>query len=527
MEVHVLKSGWPPDLGKNTAYLKADNWNDYSFVTQFRLFVFDNEGTKHEIGDVKIGFLGQTEESATHEKLPPIFTQLEYEFFSVGGSSEYYKSLYKLPRELRDKLLSGLNDIVVNEEIIGAISDENVFSTSLLRYNSLSTIKGQFKRLLEGNAELTDYHFTLRKPASNTSSTIELEFRIDPTSMPRSNIHAIIGRNGVGKTTILNTIIQSIMSKDQTSARLYDRLSFISEDEIASDYFSSLVSVSFSAFDPFSPPAEQPDPSKGTCYFYIGLKDVECLQRHRTITDLRDDCVKALIQCFRTEDLIKRWKNAIEKLGSDENFASMNLVELIDVYIQKRRLPKEQTEEDVFREQFKPYVLKKITNISSGHFVILLTISRLVAKVEEKTLVLLDEPESHLHPPLLSAFIRALSDLLHDRNGVAIIATHSPVILQEIPSSCAWKITRHGLSLDSDRPSIETFGENVGTLTSEVFSLEVEKSGFHDLLSASVKSGSSYDTILEEYGGNIGFEGRAILKSLIAERKIRNPNDSP
>ena len=47
------------------------------------------------------------------------------------------------------------------------------------------------------------------------------------------------------------------------------------ESEIADDYFSSLVSVSFSAFDPFTPPQEQPDPAKGTCYFYIGLKDTK------------------------------------------------------------------------------------------------------------------------------------------------------------------------------------------------------------------------------------------------------------
>lgn len=59
-----------------------------------------------------------------------------------------------------------------------------------------------------------------------------------------------------------------------------------------------------------------------------------------------------------------------------------------------------------------------------------------------KTLVLIDEPESHLHPPLLSAFIRALSDLLLDRNGLSIIATHSPVVLQEVPKRCVWKINR-------------------------------------------------------------------------------------
>ncbi len=40
--------------------------------------------------------------------------------------------------------------------------------------------------------------------------------------------------------------------------------------------------------------------------------------------------------------------------------------------------------------------------MSSGHAIVLLTVTKLVARVEEKTLVLIDEPESHLHPPLLS-----------------------------------------------------------------------------------------------------------------------------
>ncbi|WP_269781216.1 AAA family ATPase [Photobacterium carnosum] len=41
---------------------------------------------------------------------------------------------------------------------------------------------------------------------------------------------------------------------------------------------------------------------------------------------------------------------------------------------------------------------------------------------------MIDEPESHLYPPLLSAFIRDLSELFHNRNGVSIIATHSTLL---------------------------------------------------------------------------------------------------
>lgn len=134
----------------------------------------------------------------------------------------------------------------------------------------------------------------------------------------------------------------------------------------------------------------------------------------------------------------------------------------------------------------------------------------------ERTLVLLDEPEAHLHPPLLSASVRALSELLLHRNGVAIIATHSPVVLQEVPRSCVWKIQRSGDSASAKRPEIETFGENVGVLTREVFGLEVTDAGFHQLLEAAVANGNDFDAVLQKFGGQLGGEARALVRALIA-----------
>jgi predicted ATP-dependent endonuclease of OLD family len=158
--------------------------------------------------------------------------------------------------------------------------------------------------------------------------------------------------------------------------------------------------------------------------------------------------------------------------------------------------------------------------MSSGHAIAILTITQLVAKVEEKSLVLIDEPESHLHPPLLSALIRSISQLLYKQNGVAIIATHSPVVLQEIPKSCVWKLYRERISSEKLRPEIETFGENVGTLTREVFRLEVEKSGFHTLLVECVASGQTYEEILQRFGGSLGFEAKGILRAMTINRDL-------
>jgi len=332
---------------------------------------------------------------------------------------------------------------------------------------------------------------------------------------------------GVGKTTLLNGMIEAITDRQGANAKFVDTGGW-QENDISEDYFSSLVSVSFSAFDPFTPPLEQPDPAKGTCYFYIGLKDQQNGQLHRTISDLRNDCVKALISCFYQPKKTERWLNAISKLGSDENFASMRLEQLETVYRELRNttVHDEQSDSEKFRDKYREKVDLFLSRMSSGHAIVLLTITRLVATVEEKTLVLLDEPESHLHPPLLSAFVRSLADLLHDRNGVAIIATHSPVVLQEIPCSCVWKIYRVRENITASRPTIETFAENVGVLTSEVFSLEVERSGFHDLLAKSVETGRTYEEIVADYDNQLGFEGRAILKALVANRDRKNSHDA-
>jgi predicted ATPase len=517
----------PPETGKNTAYLQIDYWNDFSFVTMFYLSVHDENGQKHEIGDVKIASKGQETTTSTFSLLGTSFSHLEEVYFSLGQSVDYYQKLSNLPMPLKEEILKALNDMVFNPSFIDIAQNENVFRTSLLRDLSLSVIKGQFNRALLGYPPLTDFKFSFVRPEQKDMSGVRLDFKVKESSKPSTNIHAIIGRNGVGKTTLLNNMIDAIIRKEKTESVFLNKMGD-QETTISSDYFSSLVSVSFSAFDPFEPPEEQHDPSKGTCYFYVGLKDIKSPEIHRTIESLRKDCAEALADCFRRKDKAARWRSAIAKLGSDENFDNMRLEILEEKYHEVRRQTpaNKQSDSREFIEKYFLSVNPFLRKMSSGHAIVLLTITRLVATVEEKTLVLLDEPESHLHPPLLSAFIRALSDLLYDRNGVAIIATHSPVVLQEIPKSCVWKINRVGLSTVCSRPERQTFAENVGVLTREVFGLEVVRSGFYDLLISSVSKDKEYEEILEEYGGQLGMEGRAILKALVVYRSKEAVNDT-
>ena len=72
-----------------------------------------------------------------------------------------------------------------------------------------------------------------------------------------------------------------------------------------------------------------------------------------------------------------------------------------------------------------------------------------------------------------------------------------------------------------DRPGIETFGENVGILTREVFGLEVTQSGFHRLLTDAVDSDQHYDVVVRRFGGQLGDEARALIRALIASNDIK------
>jgi hypothetical protein len=281
----------------------------------------------------------------------------------------------------------------------------------------------------------------------------------------------------------------------------------LQQDNLDSGPFANLVSVTFSAFDPFEPLPVPHDKSSGVQYFYIGLKRMGMSADGKPFPPKSpgrlsrefSDSVRICRQGARAS----RWRKALEMLEADPIFKDAEVAELAD---------------NRETDDLKPRALSLFGKLSSGHKIVLLTITRLVEAVEERTLVLLDEPEAHLHPPLLSAFVRALSDLLINRNGVAIIATHSPVVLQEVPKSCAWKIRRTGSEVKVERPETETFGENVGILTREVFGLEVTHSGFHKLLRDAIERDSDFESVLNRFEGELGAEAKAIVRALIAAR---------
>ncbi len=507
--------GVPKDA-RSRAFLLIDNWDDwFIYNTMYSLIVYDARGNKFRAYGVKIGQFGM-QEGQRRPAIPDEFDELGEEFFSLGQDDSYYEKLNELEPELRDRILRGLRDVAIDQERFGRALDEKVTRISLLRSVPKKTVETQYSRLARGGARLSRYEFTYTIPKAGRSKAkpVTLSFVVEPESMPPTNIHVLIGRNGVGKTHLLNHMSRSLVDKRADAAEV-GSFTVVSEDNEDDGLFANLVSVTFSAFDPFEPLPNRRDKSKGMPCAYIGLKRSGTTQDGKPFApkspeSLSSEFGRSVLLCSNGARLV-RWRRALETLEADPIFRTADVASL--------------AEEGLEDDELKAKAKKLFAGLSSGHKIVLLTITKLVETVEERTLVLLDEPEAHLHPPLLSAFVRALSDLLVNRNGVAIIATHSPVVLQEVPRSCAWKIRRSGRSVEAERPEGETFGENVGVLTREVFGLEVTDAGFHQLLRAAVADDDDFRAVLGKFDSELGGEARALVRALIANRGQRGGDE--
>jgi predicted ATPase len=475
-----------------------DDWFKYS--TLYTLYHYDTNGIQTRLGSIKIGQKNMSAEQR-RPNISDFFETLDDNFFSLGQDVSYYETLNSFGVDFRDEILNALNDIALKESAYRESLKENVTRISLLRSVSQVSVEGQFRRLAIGDSQLTPYSFTFHLPKHPKSqgADMKLDFNVIPKTNPPTNINVIIGRNGVGKTHLFNSMITALINGN--SKNLKEGYFVNSLDELKNP-FANLISVSFIAFDETNPIDEKRDKTKYLNYSYIGLKRVEKNKEKlppKSPIVLKNEFVKSVEIC-KLQGKKDRWLKALEMLDADPIFREAEISQIAHINV---------------AEEFKELSSSIFNKLSSGHKIVLLTITRLVETIEEKSLVLLDEPEAYLHPPLLSAFIRALSEILIRRNAVAIIGTHSPVVLQEVPSSCVWKLRRHGATAIAERLEIESFGENVGQLTQEIFGLEVTDSGFHNLLKQIATDSENYEVAIKKLNNQLGQEGKAILRTLI------------
>src|ERR1039457_1698397 len=104
MFFRVLAHGIRTPFGaKSCAYLLVEHWDDwFRFETMYMLVVFDADGERHVVGEVKIGQFGMPVEQR-RAAIPEDFEELDERFFSLGQDASYYEDLSSLGPVVRDR----------------------------------------------------------------------------------------------------------------------------------------------------------------------------------------------------------------------------------------------------------------------------------------------------------------------------------------------------------------------------------------------------------------------------------------
>lgn len=332
--------------------LVKDNWNDwFIWVTQFYAIAVREDGSRVSIGHVKIARIGMTHQDAT-SNLPEQFHALAEGWFSIGQSENYYETLNELGPQYRDWFLQSLQDSAQNLAILDQHLSEEVLGRSLLCDIDMDRVRNRFHRLANGDAALTPFAFKYQFPVDPLSPdpAPELSFRVKPGSKPPSNVHVLIGRNGVGKSRCFDLLSRTFLGLDAGDGTPAGVLGHADPDEFGlgggGHGFAGLVTVSFSPFDPYGPLVAT-TAKLDVRYAYVGLireaappsaqeggPELIPAPEPGTLTiksrhELREDFVKSVAAC-RSGARRSRWAGALRVLEADPLFEEANVSSVAD-----------------------------------------------------------------------------------------------------------------------------------------------------------------------------------------------------
>lgn len=297
---------------KNKFLLIHDNWNDYwKYETLYELYYFNSNGKMITLGEVKIADIRLEQGvNSVIPQIPSEFDALDEKFFSVGQTEEYYSNIYENLEDMPINPFVNLNDIAYNLDLLSQHLKKDITQNSLLRNISVTTVKRQFNRIAQGGVVLTPYNFTYTFNVNYMNETMgknNMEFNVEVDSTPPSNIHVLIGRNGVGKSKLLNDMINVYLEKEDSLGYFLDDKM---ECKIPSDIFPNLIYMSYSAFDNTENVDDYYREGDEKRYAYLGLRkkitddsNVEFINKN--LDDLACEFVDSLFNCKSSKNKYK------------------------------------------------------------------------------------------------------------------------------------------------------------------------------------------------------------------------------
>jgi len=515
---------WPSDNG----------WNDFKFKTygSFSVLLSNN---KTITGDILVavsknnaGLKPSDFESNQIEKLllKPSYTGIgnkhfseqskikdNRDFFTMLPNMEAYRSIVrKVGVEYSYRLLNAINDLVYvneykNKELwLEKATNSDVFQKSFLRnsepyfayYNAADILKGLEFEEFGYLSNTLDLSFKL----DGFTQPHELKLRFEPDGLLPQRINILIGENGLGKSQTLSHFIKSALQQRGYADNLVDPSHGFSRPMI-----NRLITIATPGETSNTFPAESSIKNPKTFYRRLNLT------RNGRLSP-RQSLGKSLVLLARTDESISqlyRWDIFIEAIKNSLQLdkivipLSENDLDLDCDHIPLKKLRGGWNEERRLKiwssiaDNAEPKIVGDKGNyhqMSSGQLSFFKFALLACLHIDNGSYVLLDEPETHLHPSFISNFITLLDNILDSAGAYALIATHSPYFVREVAREQV-----HVYKKDSDgffsisNPRLKTFGANISDISDFVFGDEVESTLSNKIIARAKSESFSYADI--------------------------------
>ena len=462
-----------PDWTYPCMVLTPTQWDDKGYKTSFDLYFYVDTEAKDQVGNLKI-----IQQQETKTVLPDHFTQLGPEYLSLGQTPLYYRLLRTgFPYEYTT-ILKALNDCAFEPKLAGDFEQQPAFQTSLLRSSDALKIFHESGGLFDPMGEDISYKpvvfdFEYQFPEAAASHQVDFSFLADETIPNR--LFCLIGKNGTGKTQFLAQLARKLVDKN-AAGNFYPK----------SPYFSPIIAVSFSLFDNFDPPK-----ASSVGYERISLKTKEGKIDEEAYDN---DLWRAYQAILKSRSRKMVWLNAIRDT-LELDFLDFNINDLESLA----------TKQDFVNQ------LDKI--FSSGQKITFHFFTRLLQHIDKDAIVIFDEPETHLHPNVAGRLLRTLHYVLDKFKAFGILATHSPVIVQEFPSRFIRVIERDGNIPNIFEPPIECLGENLSNISNTIFHVDEEKALYKSLLEDLLRSRSPGE-VEQLFRSSLSLNARLYLQTI-------------
>lgn len=438
-----------PSSPRPVFVLTTDNWDDYGHQVQFHLSYVDEKGSNTRLGAVKIlqrtSGDGDPVEVAKTTRLPEAFSALEDTFVSLGQDDEYYKGLHSLLGSKSGDVLDALRDIAWRPAFAADFEPTTAFRNAMMRENGAHRARRFGVAWVTGEPVHAKLAFTYLGTIEGADADVEATFAFNRTDPVPGRIVGIIGRNAVGKTRFLASLGADLAQISRTSAeKLAERETRFPGGR---PLFTRIIAISYSAFDRF----KRPPPDSSSSYVYCGIRnDKGGLSRAWLVETYRRNQAR-----IRERGGQADWTRHMQTILGD---LSQHLTASLNAEISS------DARED-----------GGLSLLSSGQSILAHFVTALLAWIQPNSLVLFDEPETHLHPNAVASLFLVLSEILEEFDSYAVVATHSPVVIQEIPAKRVLVFEREQNVTVANPLLLESFGESVTELTKHVFeTIEVE-----------------------------------------------------